>query len=282
MARKPRVEFSGALYHITARGNQRTDVFNSDADREYFLELLRRIASRLGWRIHAYCLMGNHYHLLVETPGPNLGKGMQALGTTYTQAFNRRNRKIGHLFQGRYKALIVEKESHLLEVSRYIVNNPVTASFVEHPWEWPWSSYRATAGMAPAPAWLETAWTLERFHPTDSKKAVAKYRQFADNQSSGDPFAELHLGLILGSEQFAAEMKPMVEASLSKDRSARTLAAQRPLGELFAGCAGRGERNASILLAYDSEGYTLAEIAGFLGLHEGSISRIIRREREKC
>ena len=131
MARPLRIEFPGAVYHITSRGNGRQDIFSDDDDRIDFLERLSATVEHFHWICHAYCLMTNHYHLLIETPDGNLSAGMRQLNGTYTQAFNRKHRQVGHLFQGRFKSILVEKESHLLTLSRYIVRNPVAARMVK-------------------------------------------------------------------------------------------------------------------------------------------------------
>lgn len=149
MARPLRIEFSGALYHITARGNARQDIYLTDDDREQFLEILQRVKDRHQWQCHAYCLMSNHYHLLIETQVPSLSKGMKLLNGTYTQSFNRTHHRVGHVFQGRFKGILVEKDSYLLELARYIVLNPVRAGMVRSAKDWAWSSYRATAGQCP-------------------------------------------------------------------------------------------------------------------------------------
>ena len=130
MARPLRLEFAGALYHVTSRGDRLEDIYNSDEDREAFLEVLAEVCARYNWKCHAYCLMSNHYHLLVETPDANLSKGMRHLNGVYTQRFNREHKEAGHLFQGRYKAILVDKKNYLLELARYIVLNPVRAEMV--------------------------------------------------------------------------------------------------------------------------------------------------------
>ena len=140
MARPLRLEFGGALYHVTARGDGRDDVFLADGDRRVFIEGLAEVWERFNWTVHAYCLMSNHYHLLVETPDANLSRGMRQLNGVYTQRFNRTYDRVGHVFQGRYKAILVEKDAHLLELARYVVLNPVRACMVHTPGEWPWSS----------------------------------------------------------------------------------------------------------------------------------------------
>ena len=152
MARPLRIEFPGALYHVTARGHARAAVFLDDDDRRRFLALLAETAERRGWTCHAYCLMDNHYHLLVETSSADLGRGMRQINGVYTQRFNRAHGRAGHVFQGRYKAILVEKQAYLLELSRYVVLNPVRAGMVAKPGDWMWSSYRRTAARRGGPA----------------------------------------------------------------------------------------------------------------------------------
>ncbi len=154
MARPLRIEFAGALYHITSRGDRRDAIFLEDGDRELWLDGLGQVCKRFNWVVHAYCQMGNHYHLLAETPDSNLSAGMRQLNGVYTQRFNRIHRRVGHLFQGRYKAILVQKDAYLLELSRYIVLNPVCARMVRTARDWPWSNYRTygrhqqSAGLA--------------------------------------------------------------------------------------------------------------------------------------
>ena len=176
MARPLRLDHAGAVWHLTSRGNERREIFREDEDRERFLRILAGVVKRFRWRVHAYVLMGNHYHLLVDTPEPTLSRGMKHLNGVYTQSFNRRHRRVGHLLQGRFKAILVERESHLLELTRYVVLNPVRAGMTETAGQWKWSNYRATAGLRPAPAWLETEWTLEQFPPR--REAERRYRAF--------------------------------------------------------------------------------------------------------
>lgn len=153
MTRTLRLEFEGALYHIISRGDRRENTYETDADRHGFVALLADVCETYNWRCHAYCLMSNHYHLLVETPEANLSRGMRQLNGVYTQQFNRRNHRRGHVFQGRYRSILVDKESYLMELTRYIVLNPVRADMVRCPLEWPWSSYRATLGFVNTPDW---------------------------------------------------------------------------------------------------------------------------------
>jgi REP element-mobilizing transposase RayT len=157
MARPLRIEYPGALYHVTARGDRREPIYAGDRDRQEFLELLAREVRQQHWLLYAYCLMDNHYHLLLETPEPNLVQGMRRLNGAYAQWFNRRHGFVGHVLQGRYKAILVERDSHLLELARYVVLNPVRANTAREPACYAWSSYRATAGAAACPGWLPAA-----------------------------------------------------------------------------------------------------------------------------
>ncbi|MBN1332726.1 MAG: transposase, partial [Synergistales bacterium] len=177
MSRPLRIEYEEALYHITSRGNARQDIFIDDGDRRYFLDILSKTISITGWFCHAYCLMSNHYHLLIETPEANLSRGMRHLNGVYTQTFNVKHGRVGHLFQGRFKSILVEKDLYLMELCRYIVLNPVRAGMVEHPEQWKWSSYRATAGLEKMPEWLHTDWILGCFdkHQERAKNAYSQF-----------------------------------------------------------------------------------------------------------
>lgn len=204
MSRPLRLDHAGALWHVTSRGNERREVFVDDEDRREFLSLLGRSVELFGWKPHAWVLMGNHYHLLVGTPDATLSRGMRQLNGDYAQHFNRRHGRDGHVFQGRYKAILVQREAHLLEVSRYVVRNPVRAGIVTSPADWPWSSFRATAGLETAPAWLDVAFILDQF---GSRRAAAttKYREFVLDKgaASYDPWGQVLGQIYLGSPSFA-------------------------------------------------------------------------------
>ena len=163
MARPLRIEYAGAVYHVTSRGDRRKDIFEDNQDRLLFLSILESIIKRYNWLCHSYCLMDNHYHLLIETPDANLSAGMRQLNGFYTQVYNRRHRKPGHVFQGRYKAIVVQKENYLLELCRYVVLNPVRAGVVKKIEAWRWSSYQPTAGIGKPPEYLTTDWILGLF-----------------------------------------------------------------------------------------------------------------------
>jgi putative transposase len=155
---------SNGVNHVTSRGNEKKPVFKDDTDRQNFLNTLQHVNKRYNWICHAYCLMTNHYHLLIETPDGNLSLGMRQLNGVYTQLFNKLHGRTGHLFQGRYKAILIQKDSHLLEVCRYVVLNPVRARMVQRPDDWKWSSYPATAGRATSHPGLTTDWVLGQFN----------------------------------------------------------------------------------------------------------------------
>ena len=163
MSRPLRIELAGGLYHVTSRGDRREDIFYSDADRQVWLEILGQVCSRFNWVCHAWCQMSNHYHIVVETIEGNLSQGMRQLNGVYTQYINRTYQRVGHVFQGRFKGILVERDSYLLELSRYVVLNPVRAGMVTDTGDWPWGSYQAMIGSAAKPVWLETDWLLGQF-----------------------------------------------------------------------------------------------------------------------
>ena len=206
MARQLRIPFEGALYHIISRGNERMMIFLDEADRIKYLNILHTTTKRFNWLCHAYCLMGNHYHLVIETPDANLAKGMKYLNQIYSQFFNWKYHRVGHVLQGRYKSYIIQREAYLLHCCRYIVLNPWGAGLVEHPKEWKWSSYSATAGLSKPTSFLTTDWLLEIFG-SDLKKARNNYVKFveADMDGKGSKL-EYKYQLFLGSDEFARLM----------------------------------------------------------------------------
>jgi putative transposase len=211
MPRSPRIQFPGAFYHVTSRGNQKQPVFYTPWDRARFLDGLKEIHDKAGFLVHAYCLMDNHYHLLIETKQANLSQGMQHLNTAYTIYFNRRHRRVGHLFQGRFKAILIEAETYALELSRYIHLNPVRAGLSPFPESHPWSSYRDYIGEREPPPWLETQLVLGLFG-TDTKESRQGYRAYVTNPRPGSKFGRHadqngNLPEVLGSPEFIAQIK---------------------------------------------------------------------------
>jgi putative transposase len=281
MARPLRIELPGAVYHLTSRGNARADIFADNTDRQTFLLLLEGAVNRFNWICHAYCLMDNHYHLMIETPDGNLSMGMRHLNGVYTQSFNRRHKRIGHVFQGRFKAVIVEKESHLLELCRYVVLNPVRAGIVTSPQKWRWSSYRATGGNAKNEPYLSTDWLLGQFGESKSEARI-KYRQFVKDGmvEKEAPWEKLKGQIILGSDTFIERAREFImgKEHLTEIPRLQRTAGRPQLEVLFP--AGRqvtkNERNPTILEAHGKHGYTLKEIAEHLAIHYTTVSKVIK------
>ncbi|MBI1820725.1 MAG: transposase [Nitrospirae bacterium] len=211
MARPLRIEYPGALYHLTARGNRQQDIYLDDQDREFFLKFLGREIQQQGWKCYAYCLMTNHYHILIETPEGNLVDGMRRLNGVYTQAFNRRHGMVGHVFQGRYKSIIVDRENYLLELCRYIVLNPIRAGIVAKIEEWPWSSLLPTMGLEKPPEWLETKWVLSQFGRGEGSARVAYQRFVKEGIRMSSPWENLRGQIWLGKEEFLKESEKQIE-----------------------------------------------------------------------
>ena len=282
MARPLRIEYAGAVYHVTARGNARASLYKDDGDRKAFLGILGKVMERHNWLCHAYCLMGNHYHLMIETPDGNLSVGMRQLNGIYTQSFNRRHRRVGHVLQGRFKAILVDKDSYLLELSRYIVLNPVRAKMVKHPNHYAWSSYRATAGLSGAPELLTRDWLLAQFG-RQRRTAEKRYRQFvAEGIGQPSPWNQLTGQVLLGSEAFVKKMARKLKAAETLlEIPRRQRFATRPrLTTLFP--AGdfkdKGARDRIIRQAHREYGYTLSEIGRKLDLHYTTISKVVNRD----
>jgi len=278
MTRPLRIEYPGEVYHATSRGDARRPIFRTEEDRVLFLEVLASIVSRFHWLCHAYCLMDNHYLLVLETPEGNLSRGMRHLNGVYTQRFNRRYGKPGHVFQGRYKAIVVERESYLLELCRYVVLDPVRAKASATPEAWRWSSYRATAGYADAPDYLETDWILSHFGKT-RKTAQRHYREFVRaGEKNGRPWDHLRGQVYLGDDPFVTAMKNLVRKSETLEEIPRIqrYAGRPELRELFQS-RGRNERDGAIVAAHVRYGYTLSEIGRHLGIHYTTVSKIIKR-----
>src|SRR5665213_248452 len=203
MPRPKRIHYEGAIYHVTSRGNERRKIVLDDSDRWMFLKVLVETVEHHGVVCHAWVLIDNHYHLLLETPAANLSPAMKHLNGIYTQKFNKKYHRVGHLLQGRYKAIVVEKDTYLKELCRYVVLNPVRAKMVKHPKDWKWSSYRETAGLEKSEPWIEIDWILGQF---DKKLKMARraYQAFVEDGmgKKESPWESLYSRIYLGSEDF--------------------------------------------------------------------------------
>jgi putative transposase len=275
MARPLRIEFSGALYHITSRGNTQSDIYLNDDDRGCFLTLLYKTCERYNWYCHTYCLMDNHYHLLIETNSPTLSKGMKFLNGTYTQFFNRAHSQVGHVFQGRFKAILVEKESYLMELSRYIVLNPVRANMVRSAKDWCWSSYRALAGISHAHPCLLTDWILAGFGK-QRKRAQQQYRDFVKRgRTQSSPWENLKNQIYLGSDKFVENMQSKLDPGQSLDDIPK-LQKQAPMKSLSYFQRKYPERNEAMARAYISGHYTLQSVGTHFDVSYATVSRAVK------
>ncbi|SMC27710.1 REP element-mobilizing transposase RayT [Andreprevotia lacus DSM 23236] len=282
MARPLRLEFAGALYHVTARGDRREDIYLNDADRQQFLLLLGQVCERFNWRVQAYCLMSNHYHLLVETVEGNLSAGMRQLNGVYTQDFNRSHGRVGHVFQGRYKGILVERETYLLELARYIVLNPVRAGMVASAADWPWSSYSAMLGDD-APDWLAAKSLLACFGDQADAARLAYCRFVAAGLHRPSPWQAVRGQVFLGSDAFLAQMQARLAEQGTDASSLHEIprAQRRPQAQPLAWyAANHASRNEAIAAAYRSGGYTLQEVAVHFGLHYATVSRIVKNGQD--
>lgn len=225
MARPLRIAFQGAFYHVTARGNERKAVFKSKRDREKFLEYLETATERYQAVIHAYCLMDNHYHLLLETPVGNLPQIMHHVNGAYTTYFNVKRARSGHLFQGRYKAIVVEKDEYAKELSRYIHLNPVRAKMVQAPEEYAWTSYQFYIGKEKAPPWLQCRFILDYFGGPikAAQKGYAKFVSQLADKDYESPLKDVFGSVLLGSQAFIDFIKNEFISSQKSDRNVPAL-----------------------------------------------------------
>lgn len=213
MARPLRIEFEGALYHVTARGNERRKVYFTETDYKRFLEYVKQAAKKHGIVLHCYVLMSNHYHLIIETPETNLSKVMHHINSSYTAYINRKRNRAGHLFQGRYKAIAVDKDSYLLELSRYIHLNPVRAGIVERPQDYPWSSYKTYISRSSDEILTEDL--ILGMISGDKGKARKEYRTYVESaigREIENPFRDVYGGMILGNKQFIKDILKRIKS----------------------------------------------------------------------
>lgn len=275
MSRPLRIEYSGALYHVTARGNRLASIFLDEYDRRVWMGVLRKTCSRFKFRVHAYCQMTNHYHLLLETANANLSRGIRHLNGVYSQHVNRRHTLVGHLFQGRYKAILVQRESHLLELARYIVLNPVRAGMVESANQWDWSSYHWTVTNDVPPPWMHTDWLLRQFSDTRAD-AVQQYRQFVQQgRGCTSPLKQTKYQLILGDAGFVAQQREQLRhCALDEISLAQRQHAVMSLSEYRLHYP---ERDEAMAQAFRCGAYPMTQIAAFFNVSCKTVSRAVRK-----
>lgn len=279
MARPLRIEYKGALYHITSRGNARQEIFISKEDYKGFLELLDDLNERYNWVCYAYCLMPNHYHLLVETPDGNLSIGMRHLNGVYTQMFNRNHNRVGHVFQGRFKSIIVQKENYLLELCRYIVLNPVRTCMVKHPKDWEWSSYSATTGIIEKPRFLKSRWTVSQFGDKRDN-AVREYAKFVlEGLEMDSPLKLAVKGIFLGGAGFQYKYRKVLKSKRDvKEIVRKERFSSRPeLEKIFIKSMPAYKSGALFYKAYMRYGYTFSEISKYLNIHYSMVSKTLKK-----
>jgi len=282
MARPLRIEYSGAVYHITSRGNARERIYLEDEDYDGFLDCLCSVVKRFNWILHAYCLMSNHYHLLIETTDGNLSRGMRHLNGIYTQQFNRRHNRVGHILQGRYKAILVDKDNYLLELCRYIILNPVKAGIAKEAREWKWSSYKDTAGYGKGISCLTKDWILSQFS-MERGEAELRYREFVRaGLQAESPWKEVRGQLYLGDERFIDKIKKLIRGkeTLKEIPRVQRYITKPSLEKIFKH-RDKKLKDRAMHEAHVRYGYTLKDIAEHLGVHYSTVSRAVKRGEEK-
>lgn len=298
MARQPRVEFEGAFHHVMSRGNDGIDIFRDDQDREKFMVLLVEEIERSRWQLHDYSLLSNHYHLAIGTPECTLSTGMHRFLGRYVQYFNRRHRRRGHLFQERFKNVLVHEDTYGIVLSRYIALNAVKAGICARPEEWKWSSYAARAGFADAPGWLTTAPLASQFSGDRASQQRA-YREFvlAEASLADDPIESPIAGLFVGTSEWIDRIQKIIDREERGEAHPReqvypgrpdldgvwTAVAQTfdTTREEIAASHGTLERSLVAYLAFEEGLIHLRTIASTLRLRSaGHVSNLVRRCRD--
>ncbi|VAW78783.1 hypothetical protein MNBD_GAMMA12-3925 [hydrothermal vent metagenome] len=281
MARPLRIEYPGALYHITSRGDRQEDIYHDDEDRENWLDIFSKVCVRFNWRCHAWCLMDNHYHILVETADGNLSQGMHYLNCVYTQRSNKKHMQVGHVFQGRYTAILIQKDEYLLEVSRYVVLNPVRAGMVKDVYDWPWSSYRAMIDGSTEFMWFESHWLLSYFDK-QRKRAVIKYIDFVQaGVGIRSVWSDLKNQIYLGDDQFVESLQNKLKDTQKENLSEINRLQRRPLAKSLSWYESQIiDRKEAMALAYLSGEYTMKEISVWFCVHYSTVSRAVKSFKE--
>jgi putative transposase len=286
MSRPLRIEFPGAVYHVTSRGDRREPIYRDEVDRGAQLDVLAQAMDRFDAQVLAYCLMGNHYHLVLHTRQGNLSRLMRHFNGVYTQAYNRRHGLVGHLFQGRFKAILVDREAYLLALCRYVERNPVAAGLVKAVGDWPWSSYRAHVGQAVTPPWLDSAglhgYLLGHSVVTaaDARRACGLYAALVEQHQAQDATFwrdALQSQVYLGDENFVRRMQAQMQPHQQQDKQIPKVQRQRTQNwsAWLARC--QGDRDEALYLAYQQGGMTMTQLGREAGLSISHVSRLIAK-----
>jgi putative transposase len=266
MARPLRLLVENGHYHVTSRTWDRSPLYRDDADRREFLDIVGANVQRFDWRCLAYCLMDNHFHLLIRTPLANLPRGMQRINSRYAQLYNRWRGRRGPVFEDRYHGALIQREPHLLEAYRYIALNPVRAGLCANPGDYLWSSHAAVAGFSPPPSFLAVSEAHDLFEATTGDDGRVAYCRFIDAAVYvGSPE-----GPVIGDDAFLREA--MAHVSRDPEIPRRDWTAGRPPLDELLGQTGSG---AELSDAYRAHGYTMAAMARHLGCHVSTVSRRI-------
>ena len=287
MARPLRLEFPGAVYHVTSRGDRREAIFEDDQDREAFLSVVAQATERFDAVVLAYCLMGNHYHLVIHTHRGNLSRLMQQLNGVYTQAYNRRHNKVGHLFQGRFKSILVDENAYLLEVCRYVDLNPIRARMVRDPGKWRWSSYNAHTGRAVSPTWLDTpavhGYLLGRDAASvaDRRRAGLRYAALVAAGKGVKLWDEaLAHQIFLGGAPFVARMQALIEKDTGNAKDIPRLQRRTTAKPIEYYLKRNKDRDAGIREAVAEGQHSMTDIGKALALTVSRVSRIVKARNE--
>lgn len=292
MVRPLRIEYPGAVYHVTSRGDRREPITKDDIDRQAYLGILGQALERFDAVVLAYCLMGNHYHLVLHTRQANLSRLMRQINGVYTQAFNRRHRLSGHLFQGRFKAIVVDTDSYLLEVCRYVDLNPVRAKMCKQPGAYPWSSYRALTGQHPAPDWLDTQAVYDQlFTGRNAARAAAKYADFVAQGKGVQLWDEnLKQQIYLGDDAFITRMQKLAGLGDSSSTTSPTRGRKANVSKIHTSSPARDsdvmryaalsfatkdERNQNMANAFYQGGHSQTAIAQAFKVSGSTVSRVV-------
>lgn len=280
MARPLRLHMPNGIYHVMCRGNAKQDIFVDDEDRMRWLVMLGSACDRFGVRCLVYCQMKNHYHGLLQAGLLPLSRMMQQLNSPYCQWFNRKHGRVGHVLQGRYKAILVDSNIYFLQAARYILRNPVVEGWVDEPMKWPWSSHRATAGLEEPPPFLAVDSVWGHFAQIAAASVQQQFAAFMDHaEDDGYPGGPL----VCGSEAFQRRANVLLEAHRDNDDFvyAERFAGRPPLESLFTSAADSFSRDLAMAEAFLRYAYTLREIAAATGSKPATVWRHIRGVRSR-
>lgn len=276
MTRPLRLEFPGALYHVTSRGDQREAIYRDDTDRRAWLDILASVCDRFNFTVYGFCQMTNHYHVILETVDGNLSQGMRQLNAVYSQHVNRHHGLSGHVFQGRYHAVLVQKESYLLELTRYVVLNPLRAHAVVSLDQWAWNSHHFMVGSKPVPPWLDADWTLGHFG-SNRGDAIHAYQAFVlAGMNGASPLDKVRHQLLLGDDEFVTRHRNGLPERLREIPKAQRRALALPLASYLNIYPDKWEAMAR---AYFSTAYSMSQIAEHFKVSYRTVSRAVSRFR---